>query len=178
MPLAAVLRGIDEAFARWRARKHKTRMVNSLAFCSQLVLTEARRMAAGEPSRTPRESAPPFAEDELRGYLLGNAAAVRESCPEIADTLEDLARRIPDFVSDLEPLEQRLTALEDRMIAMARSRQAEERILAARRELERQLRPWRSRMTAEQLAMLERQYLDRRLLEENKLPRLSLFYMR
>lgn len=178
MPLAAVLRGIDEAFSKWRTRKHKTRMVNSLAFCSQLVLTEAQRMAAGEPSRQSRESAPPFAEDELRGYLLRNAEAVRESCPEIAGTLEDLARHITDYVQDLEPLEQRLTALEDRMIATARSRQTEEQILAARRELEMQLRPWRSRMTAEQLAMLERQYLDRRLLDESHLPRLSLFYMR
>ena len=33
-------------------------------------------------------------------------------------------------------------------------------------------------MTAEQLAMLERQYLERRLLEKAGLPRLSLFYMR
>ena len=32
--------------------------------------------------------------------------------------------------------------------------------------------------TAEQLAMLERQYLERRLLEKAGLPRLSLFYMR
>jgi hypothetical protein len=33
-------------------------------------------------------------------------------------------------------------------------------------------------MTAEQLMMLEKQYLERRLLERQKLPRLSLFYMR
>jgi hypothetical protein len=33
-------------------------------------------------------------------------------------------------------------------------------------------------MTAEQLAMLEKQYLERNLLEKAGLPRLSLFYMR
>jgi hypothetical protein len=33
-------------------------------------------------------------------------------------------------------------------------------------------------MTAEQLAMLEKQYLERRLLETYGLPRLSLFYLR
>ena len=32
--------------------------------------------------------------------------------------------------------------------------------------------------SAEQLSMLERQYLERRLLEQAGLPRLSLFYMR
>ena len=38
--LEAVLRGIDAAFEKWRSRKVKTQMVNSLAFCSQAVLTE------------------------------------------------------------------------------------------------------------------------------------------
>jgi hypothetical protein len=33
-------------------------------------------------------------------------------------------------------------------------------------------------MTASQLDMLERQYLDRRLLEDEGLPRLSLFHFR
>ena len=33
-------------------------------------------------------------------------------------------------------------------------------------------------MTAGQLSMLEKQYLERHLLEQANLPRLSLFYMR
>ena len=33
-------------------------------------------------------------------------------------------------------------------------------------------------MTAPQLAMLEKQYLDRAVLERARLPRLSLFYLR
>ena len=34
------------------------------------------------------------------------------------------------------------------------------------------------KMTADQLSMLEKQYLERNLLEKSKIPRLSLFYMR
>ena len=45
VPLEAVLRGIDAAFEKWRGRKVKTQMVNSLAFCAQAVLTEAQIMA-------------------------------------------------------------------------------------------------------------------------------------
>src|SRR5438309_10341294 len=45
VPLEAVLRGIDAAFEKWRARKVKTQMVNSLAFCAQAVITEAQIMA-------------------------------------------------------------------------------------------------------------------------------------
>jgi hypothetical protein len=44
--------------------------------------------------------------------------------------------------------------------------------------LDLQLRPYRGKMTTEQLTMLEKQYLDRQLLEGAGLPRLSLFYLR
>ena len=71
-----------------------------------------------------------------------------------------------------------LTALEDKMIAVARTRQTDEELFQARRDLERELRPYRSKMTAEQLALLEQQYLERRMLEKAGLPRLSLFYLR
>jgi hypothetical protein len=68
--------------------------------------------------------------------------------------------------------------LEEKTIAIARARQSEEELLESRRELDRQLRPYRGKMTADQLAMLEKQYLERILLEKARLPRLSLFYMR
>ena len=64
------------------------------------------------------------------------------------------------------------------MLAIARTGQSEEQLLESRRELDRQLRPYRGKMTADQLAMLEKQYLERILLEKLRLPRLSLFYMR
>ena len=83
-----------------------------------------------------------------------------------------------NYYEDLETLEQRLTVLEEKLIAVVRSRQSEDALLEARRELDRQLRSYRGKMTADQLAMLEKQYLERNLLEKAGLPRLSLFYMR
>ena len=64
------------------------------------------------------------------------------------------------------------------MIAVARASQSENQLLDARRDVDMQLRQYRSKMSAEQLAMLETQYLERNLLEKTGLPRLSLFYMR
>ena len=64
------------------------------------------------------------------------------------------------------------------MVAIARSRTSEEDLVEARRALDTELRPYRGKMTAPQLAMLEEQYLERRLLEAASLPRLSLFYLR
>jgi hypothetical protein len=178
VPLEAVLRGIDAAFQKWRARKVKTQMVNSLAFCAQAVMTEAQVMAGTAQRRPRKESAPPFALEELRAYLKKNAAALSADYSEIAAALERLAGDLEQHYHDLENLEQRLTVLEEKMIATARTRQSDEQMLAARQELERQLRPYRGKMTADQLAMLEKQYLERNLLEKAALPRLSLFYMR
>jgi hypothetical protein len=180
VPLEAVLRGIDAAFEKWRGRKSKTQMVNSLAFCAQAVLTEAQRMAGTAAPARHRESAPPFALDDLRDYLVRNAAAVRlAGAPydEIASALERIAAQAEIQYQDLEELERRLTVLEEKMIAAARSRQSEEQLLEARRQLDAQLRPYRAKMSAEHLALLEKQYLERNLLEEGSLPRLSLFYL-
>src|SRR5450631_903694 len=78
VPLEAVLRGIDVAFEKWRSRRSRAQMVNSLAFCSQPVMVEAQRMAdagTGHPTKRVRQpEAAPFASDELRRFLEGNAA--------------------------------------------------------------------------------------------------------
>jgi hypothetical protein len=178
VPLEAVLRGIDEAFEKWRARKVKTQMVNSLAFCAQAVLTEAKVMAEGAPARPRAETAPPFTVDELRTYLEGNAAALPAGYEQIAESLRKLATEADRHYTGLEDLEQHLMVLEEKMIGAARAQQGEEQALESRRELDRQLRPYRGKMTADQLSMLEKQYLERHLLEQSGLPRLSLFYMR
>jgi hypothetical protein len=176
VPVEAVMRGIDAAFEKWRARKVKTQMVNSLAFCAQAVLTEARIMAGTAQPRA-RQAPPPLDQDALRAYLAGNSATLRaiEGYSDIATALERLSE---ESHTDLEALEQRLTVLEEKMVAIARTRQSDEDLLTTRREMDAQLRPYRGKMTADQLSMLEKQYLERALLEKAVLPRLSLFYMR
>ncbi len=177
VPLEAVLIGIDTAFEKWRARKSKTQRVNSLAFCSQAVLAAAQR----KPSTT-RENAPaPFAPDAIRAFLetnrqslLNNDAVYHALAGSLGNLLSELSTR----EADLEALEQTLTIFEEQMIAIARSRQSEAEALANRKELESYLKPYRSKMSAPQLVMLESQFLQRLLLDAAKLPRLSLFYLR
>jgi hypothetical protein len=182
VPLEAVLRGIDAAFEKWRARKSRTRMVNSLAYCAQAVMAEAQAMAEGVRPAEVKAAAAPFELEELRSYLASNAASVRSrgvsACEQIAAALDALAAEAEVHYRDLEELERRLSALEDKMIAAARILRTDDELLSARRELDLQLRPYRGKMTAEQIAMLEKQFLERRLLESAGLPRLSLFYMR
>jgi len=182
VPLEAVLRGIDLAFEKWRGRKSKTQKVNSLAFCAQAVLTEAQQMAGATPGPPDRSAASPYTPDELRAYLRGNAEALRKTgdgaYAAIAEGLDRLSEGMDEYAHDLEPLEQRLTVLEEKMLATARASQTEEALLKARQELDAELRPYRSKMSAGQLGLLEKQYLERRLIDGQKLPRLSLFYLR
>ena len=53
----------------------------------------------------------------------------------------------------------------------------ENEMLAIRREMNTALAPYRRKMSAEQLAQLERQYMQKRLYEFFGVPRLSLFYL-
>jgi hypothetical protein len=182
IPLEAVLRGIDQAFAKWRSRPPRGRiqMVNSLAYCAQAIAAEVQAMVdAKVEGGTPAKSfvaAPPFSLEEVSGYIARNAAALRKAgLEELAGSLAALP--LEALYRDLEQLEQRLTAIEEKMIARLRSDASDEALFEARRTLDRELQPYRGKMSAQQLSMLEKQFLERKLLENKGLPRLSLFYL-
>jgi hypothetical protein len=177
IPLEAVLRGIDVAFEKWRKRPAQARihMVNSLAYCAQAITAEAQAMLNAAPAAK-KEATAPFPIDDVRAFIMRNAETLRKSGhEEIAASLESLD--LDALYADLEQLEQRLTAIEDKMIASLRASASEEQLFEARRALDTELKPYRSKMTADQLAMLEKKFLERRLLESAAAPRLSLFYL-
>jgi hypothetical protein len=189
VPLEAVLKGIDRAFEKWHARKTKTRMVNSLAYCAQEVLSAAREMQNPAGAETSRTGAVPFSNSDLAEAFRRNAELVREAASRaqgpgaaayshVADTIQQLATAAESgSLGDLELLEQRLTVLEEKMIAAAMQATSEEDLIQARADMQRQLAAYRHKMNSEQLAMLEKQYLQRQILEMARLPRLSLFYL-
>jgi len=201
IPLTAVLKGIDRAFESYgRSRRAAGgRSLKSLAYCVDAVLdaaTELQEAAAGagpsqDASRAARPTAEPFSRDELRGYLRRNAERLRAARNAqgaedgLAAKLEETAKRLDDIATeldspaalDLEDFERRLTVLEEKILPALQSGASEEMLLNIRREMDRQLAPYRRKMTAEQLAQLERQYTQKRLLESFGVPRLSLFYL-
>lgn len=202
IPLSAVLKGIDRAFESWgRSRRAAGgRQLKSLAYCVDAVLdaaAEAQEAAAGTgPEVAARPASEPFSRVELRKYLERNAARLRaaadklraqakETSASLASRLEDTARRIEEALPlvdapgalDLEDLERRLTVSEEKLTAALAADADEEALLGIRREMDRALAPYRRKMSAEQLAQLERQYLQKRLFEQFDLLRLSLFYL-
>lgn len=180
VPLEAVLRGIDDAFEKSRARKTKTaHQVNSLAYCAQAVTKAAEDML----NNRPQKKGPPTAEESLPNEAL--RAELESRIPELeargfvtqAAAVRAIVDSFAEHHENLEDLEQRLSAIEEKILAQARAAQSEAELLAARQDLDGELRPHRGRLSAAELAMLEKSFLDRRLFDRLGVRRLSLFFL-
>ncbi len=77
----------------------------------------------------------------------------------------------------MEDLERRLTVSEEKLLAALLAATPDEALFNVRSEADRDLAPYRSKMTAPQIEQLHKQYVQKRLLEQYNVPRLSLFYM-
>ncbi len=195
IPLEAVLRGVDAAFDHYDQRPSKAKKVNSLAYCSQEVLTAAEAMKEASIGATTAEPAKPqapgFEAETVASFLARNADRLENAKlpPGIADhassfviqtaqTLRQLAeetRKKP--ASRLEDLERRLTVLEEKLFATLLTSTPDDEIVSVRAEADRDLIPYRRKMSGAQIDQLQKQYVHKRLLEKYRLPRLSLFYM-
>ena len=197
VPLEAVLRGIDEAFDRYDKRPSKTRKVNSLAYCAQAVLAAAEEMkeaAVGASAATGKKQDEKFTAAQITAFLQHNAETLRQRAPALpalaqpaaaqaADSLGQMVGSLVSLAPDspaklrLEELEQRLTVFEEKIFAALTAAQSEEDLLNVRTEVDREMAPYRGKMSGGQMEQLRKQYVHKRLLDRYELPRLSLFYM-
>jgi hypothetical protein len=197
IPLEAALRGIDDAFNRYDERPSKTKKVNSLAYCSQLVLAAAEDMkeaivgAAGAEPVGKSKAGQGFEPQVVAAFLRRNAdlleaaklpqasgVSPRSAAMDAAKTLRELAEEIEKKPGgSLENLERRLTVLEEKLFAVLLASTPDEEMVTVRAEADRDLAPYRHKMSGAQIEQLHKQYLHKRLLEIYRLPRLSLFYL-
>jgi len=137
---------------------------------------EAQAIINTSPLVTNKGTKPPFPIEDVRTFFARNIEALRTAGQdEIAESLESLD--LDALLADLEQLEQRLTEIEEKMISRLRASAIAEQLHAIAREIDCELKPYRNTMTSDQIAMLERKFLERRLLGTARLPRLSLFYL-
>jgi hypothetical protein len=187
IPLEAVLRGIDGAFDKYDRRPTKSRKVNSLAYCTQEVLAAAEDMKEAAIGTTRKDKPDATLEQcDLAAYFERNADAFDgASVPDAATALirddarvlRDLATSIRQSPTNPEDLERRMTVMEEKVFATLLAATSDDELVAIRAQADRELAPYRSKMSAPQIDQLMKQYTNKRLLERYKLPRLSLFYM-
>ena len=196
IPLEAVLRGIDAAFDKYEARAHKARgrlrKVNGLAWCAQAVMQSAEELVeastglAPTTAREPRESG--FESERVATFLDQNAASLETATlPDepsdgvriaTASRLRELAASMrSEDPPALDDLDRTLTVLEEKLFAALQSSATEQELVELKTQADRELAPYRAKMSTVQLRQVQQQFLHKRLLELRALPRLSLFYM-
>jgi hypothetical protein len=196
IPLEAVLRGIDEAFDRHEQKASKTKKVNGLAYCSQLVLAAAEDMkeaavgsSGADSASVPKSHAGQGFEPETVGEFLrcnadllqiaklpaGSAHSIAQDSAQTLRQLADGAEK--KSAPRLEDLERRLTVMEEKLFAALLASTSDDDLVLVRAEADRDLAPYRRKMSGAQIEQLQKQYVHKRLLEKYRLPRLSLFYM-
>jgi hypothetical protein len=195
VPLEAVLRGIDNAFDKHDAKAlrapRRTRKVNGLAWCAQSVMEaveQTMEASIGAKPATGTEGVESgFETERVSRYLEQNASAIEAAtlnspadavAIEVTGRLRTLAvglRAGP--VQSLEELDRTLSVLEEKMFAALQTSASEEELVALREQAARELAPYRGKMQAVQIKQVQQQFLQKRMLEMRKLPRLSLFYM-
>ncbi|SEG48162.1 hypothetical protein SAMN05421819_3168 [Bryocella elongata] len=196
IPLEAVLRGIDNAFDKYDERalrsNARTRKVNGLAWCAQAVLDAAEELveaSTGEPAQRPQhEQESGFEAERVARYLESTAmqleAAASGTEPWTAK-VSATAQRLRELAASLrlepsqrlEDLDRTLTVLEEQLLLALQASASEAELVALREQADRELAPYRSRMSGAQLKQVQQQFLHKRLLEMRAIPRLSLFYM-
>jgi hypothetical protein len=199
IPVSAVMKGIDRAFEKYeRSKRGKSgRQLKSLAYCVDAVLDVAEEekealAGAGPSAESSRATTESFSAVELKKFFARNIEQLSRAAEKLAAQQSELSTRLRDTSAkltemlplldtpakpDLEDLERRLTICEERLSSALSASASDELLLDIRRDLDRQLAPYRRKMTAAQLGDLERRYTQKRLFESANVPRLSLFYM-
>lgn len=191
--LEAVLRGIDATFDKYERRPSKSRKVNSLAYCSQEVLAAAEDMKEAAVGTGPKSTAAGIEGGDIVAFLKRCAAELEEAgakngggdharkalISESARKLRELAEEVsPEKApARLEDLERRLTVMEEKLFAALLSGTPDEELVKVKAEADREMAPYRSKMSGPQIEQLQKQYVHKRVLERHGIPRLSLFYM-
>ena len=194
VPLEAVLRGIDNAFDKHDAKalrfSGKVRKVNGLAWCAQSVMgavEQAMEASIGAAPMVHESMESGFETERIVKYLEQNANLIEAAklippanamAAEVAGRLKGLATGLcVEPMHSLEELDRTLSVLEEKMFAALLTSTPEEELVALREQAARELAPYRGKMQAVQIKQVQQQFLQKKLLEARKLPRLSLFYM-
>jgi hypothetical protein len=186
IPLEAVIRGIDVTFDKWDQRPSKTRKVNGLGFCTQEVLAAAEEMKEAASGAAPAAATPRtqsgFEGERIASFLRKNADALQKSPVPLAREMANDLLGIADSLSSkaspkLEDVERRMTIMEEKLVASLTASAKDEDLVAIRAEADRELAPYRRKMPAAQIDHLQRQFMQKKLLEKAGIPRLSLFYL-
>lgn len=200
VPLHIALRGIEKSFDSWEAKPRK-RSVKSLLYCQEEVEAQYAEWLESRVGSTPEvneeekltgpDQGLPFPRRAILDHLergrvtLTQAKNQREGEDDLSEAITRVIGLLQELESDFaaanrpdaKRLEISLTGLErmlsDALLAVV----SPEKLSEAQREVKEQLRPYRTHMEKAAYEQTLSNLLLKRLREEFRLPRLSLFYI-
>lgn len=200
IPLGVVLRGINASFDAYDRLPRRVRKVNSLFYCQQEVealfqkycesqVGSGNQVANNVETATRAET--PFAPETIITYLtergceLGQLYRAHREHSTLAETFARAARRLKGLIDairannalSLEEIDVELMQIENLILEGLRASLSAEELSKLRREGDAQLQSYKQRMGQEVYEQTLNNYLARRLREQFKIPRLSLFYL-
>lgn len=201
VPLHIALRGIERSFDSWESKPRK-RSVKTLLYCQEEVEAQfaewlEARVGANESGDSGGQEAVddsnPFSRADILAHLQGARGQLDEALEKRKTSAEDVfcesLTRASSLLRELEvesasvarpdarKLEDSLTGIERMLSEAVRLAATDEQTEAVRKEIIKQLRPYRSHMEREVYERTFDNLLLKRLREQLGVPRLSLFYL-
>lgn len=198
IPLHIILRAIESVFDTAEKRPDKKRTIKSLSYCKEEIEAQfaewaemqtgkavgSRQSAVGSPEISTQNSGDElFSKETIRNHFEKSIfeldGAKEKYSGELLETFERVLSRLKELQTDApnpEKLEESLEKL-DSLIDEALINSGGEKLSALKKEIEKNLASYKAKMETEVYQRTFDLMLTKRLREDAKLPRLSLFYL-
>ncbi|MFN2515904.1 MAG: hypothetical protein ABR556_06785 [Pyrinomonadaceae bacterium] len=207
VPLHVALRGIEKSFDSWESKPRKRTVKSLLYCQEEVEAQyeewrESRVGSVGEPESATsqhqngvqqRSGELPFSRSAILEHLRRVRSSLREAGKarnnvardDLCEALERAVTLLTDLeqdfatvaLPDAQKLEVSLTSLERMLSDALRSVSSSEQLAAIEREVKEQLKPYRKQMEARVYQQTVDNLMLKRLREQFRVPRLSLFYL-
>ena len=184
IPLHVVIRAIEQVFDNFD-KNPGPRSIKGLMFCREEVeaqYEEWLKAQAGKPPEEQVAETSTFNVSEIRDHLHGLVASLRLNRDQaLADDICRACVRLIEIAdktnTNLEQIDLSLKDVETLLDAALLEKTDRDIFEPIRKEVDKELRPYKSSMPAESYSNTHRLMLLKRLREEANIPRLSLFYI-
>ena len=184
IPLHVVIRAVEQVFDNFD-KNPGPRTIKGLMFCREEVeaqYEEWLKAQAGKSVEDDAAATATFSVSEIRDHLHGLVAALTmNNSPAISEDIDRACVRLTEIADNtndnLEQIDLSLKDVESLLDEALLSKSDKTIFDTVKKEIDKELRPYRSTMPAESYNNTHRLMLLKRLREEENIPRLSLFYL-
>jgi hypothetical protein len=184
IPLHIVLRAIESVFDGYD-KNPGTRSIKGLLYCREEVEAQFKEwssMQAGKADAGSNEGSIEFSPERIGEHVESVIGELRRSDnPDLSEDIDRAVTRLYELAAnhsnDLAAADQALSDIENFLEHMLLTKLDKARLDAVEKDVAAQLRPFKSEMTPEAYKQTARVMTLKRLRDEEKIPRLSLFYL-